>query len=836
MNRLVRLCTDTLLVSVALSYLAGASCAFWLNRPLAELPITAIGLALMAGCLLLAVVLGNRFRPLATLPFFMLVGLLHTHGALQPITDPHHLATLISRPVKTTLVGRIATMAENNGERTRFELDCEALLLHDPTRQATFQPARGTVLLSIRGTIDPEFVPGTKIMVMATVDRIRNYQTPGVFDYRLQMAVRSILCTGWIQSPQEIRSVADPWDNDWQAISYQPEQIRQKTADFLMSHLPSDIAGLYQALLIGSVVNIPSSIMEAFKENGCFHILSISGLHFSLLGFFCVGVFTFLLKRSTWLLLHTHVPTLALILTAPILLLYTFIAGFNIPAIRSLITALLVLYAVVLRRQQTLIHLIAAAALIVLAFNPLALFTPSFQLSFAAVLAINLIYPRLPVFAGTAPASPSGKISWLQAVRIVQSMLYVSLAATLGTLPFLLYHFNRVSLIGPVMNLFIEPLLCLWALPCGLLAVPMIPLAPEVAKLLLQAGQPGIGLALWLTDAVAGLPYASLWTATPHPVEVIVFICILVLWLLPRPTVARRTVACGLALLLTGSFTYPLWSAKKERELTVSYLDVGQGAATLVQLPDGTDILIDGGGYQSEQFDTGQNLIGPFLWHKRIWRLHDLIITHPHLDHYSGLPFITERFRPRRVIVNGEAGEDSSYASLLHLAEQKGATLHTAHSGELIHRGHDFTFTCLGMNGLPIINAPPLTTNDRSLVFRLQSGEHSFLFPADIGLASEHLLIRNNLNLRADVLLAPHHGSLSSTGQTFLEQVNPKLIVVSASQRRRGFLPAPEHLQQWHQKKIPVLVTGQDGTINCISDGKTLSANAFSGVTYHFGR
>ena len=129
--------------------------------------------------------------------------------------------------------------------------------------------------------------------------------------------------------------MADPWDNDWQAISYRPEQIRQKTADFLMRHLPSDIAGLYQALLIGSVVSIPSSIMEAFKENGCFHILSISGLHFSLLGFFCVGVFTFLLKRSTWLLLHTHVPTLALILTAPILLLYTFIAGFNIPAIRS---------------------------------------------------------------------------------------------------------------------------------------------------------------------------------------------------------------------------------------------------------------------------------------------------------------------------------------------------------------------------------------------------------------------------------------------------------------------------------------------------------------------
>ena len=276
MDRLVRLCTDNLLFSVALCYIIGASCAFWLNRPLTELPTTAFGLAMMAGCLLLAMVLGNRFRPLATLPFFMLAGLLHTHGALQPITDPHHLATLISRPIKTTLVGRIATMAENNGERTRFELDCESVLIHEASRQATFQPVHGTVLLSIRGAIDPQFVPGAKIMVIATVDRIRNYQTPGVFDYRVQMAVRSIFCTGWIQSPQEMRPVADPWDSAWHAVLYRPEQIRQQTADFLLRHLPSDIAGLYQALLIGSMVNVPANIMEAFKENGCFHILSNS--------------------------------------------------------------------------------------------------------------------------------------------------------------------------------------------------------------------------------------------------------------------------------------------------------------------------------------------------------------------------------------------------------------------------------------------------------------------------------------------------------------------------------------------------------------------------------
>lgn len=849
LNRLSQGCADNLLVSLALCFIIGASCAFWLNNLLAELPTTAIVLALMAGCLLLAMVANNRFRPLTTLPFFMLVGLLHTHLALQPISDPHHIARLISKPIKVTLVGRIATMVEKNGERSRFELDCEAVLMHDEIPspfQANFQPVRGTVLLSAPGSLDASLLPGTRIMAIALVDRIRPYQTPGVFDYRLQMASRSIFCTGWIQSVQAIRVVTDvtdvtapensayPWQEiPWQAIFSWPEQIRQKTADFLSHHLSAEIAGVYQALLIGSVVNLSTTVKEAFKASGCLHILAISGLHFSLLGFFCVAIFTFLLKRSSWLLLHIHVPTVALLLTAPILLLYAFVVGLKIPALRALLTALLVLYAVMLRRQQGMIHLIAAAALVVLAINPLALCTPSFQLSFAAVLAIHRIYPRLPMFSGTLPRSRSSW--WRRFLWIVQSMVYVSLAATVGTLPFLLYHFNRVSLIGPVMNLLIEPLLCLWALPCGLLAVPLMSLAPDLARLLLHLGQAGIALALWLTEAAAQLPHASLWTATPHPVEIILFFLILVLCFIPQLNRVRAAVILGLILLLIASFTAPLWFTPKNRALSVSFLDVGQGAATLVQAPDGTNILIDGGGSQSEQFDPGQHIIAPFLWQKRIWRLDELIITHPHQDHYNGLDFMIKRFQPRRIIVNGDLGDEPAYASLLEWIKQKKTTLHTAQAGEVLHQGQDYTFTCLGMNDLSTTSTPQLTTNDRSLVFRLQFGGHSFLFPGDIGFAAENLLIQNRVKVSADVLLAPHHGSRYSMGQAFLEQVNPKLIVVSASQKRHGILPATRHLQHWRQKKIPFLVTGQDGTITCVSDGKTLRVMTFSGASSTVG-
>ena len=452
MDRLPRHLTDNLLVSVTVCFLAGATLA---PRLPASWPVWTV-LAPIGLCAVAALVLDPRFRPLTALPFFLLVGLLHTHTALHPPADPHHIAGWIGEKSRVTLTGRMLTMAEDDGEKTRFELAAESLLIHGSGEAEQPRPVRGRVQLTVLAPLGERFAPGTRLVAIATLDRIRNYQTPGAFDYRLQMAARDIAVAGWVRSAAEILAAPETEVATVRQVRFLPEQVRQHLFAFLGRHFGRDLAGMYQALLTGSLVNVRPALIEAFKANGCFHVLSISGLHFSLLGLFSVGLWTLLLKRSQWLLLHTHVPTLALVLTAPILLFYTCIAGMNVPAVRALITALLVLFSAVLRRQRSFGPLIAAAALIVLAVSPLALFTASFQLSFAAVLAINLIYPRLPAL------NVDPRDGWpRRALALVQSLLLVSVAATLGTLPFMLLHFNRISLIGPLANLVIEPLLCL---------------------------------------------------------------------------------------------------------------------------------------------------------------------------------------------------------------------------------------------------------------------------------------------------------------------------------------------------------------------------------------
>ena len=825
MDRLPRHLTDNLLVSVTVCFLAGATLA---PRLPASWPVWTV-LAPIGLCAVAALVLDPRFRPLTALPFFLLVGLLHTHTALHPPADPHHIASRIAEKSRVTLTGRMLTMAEDDGEKTRFELAVDSLLIHGSGKADQPQPVIGRVQLTVLAPLNERFTPGMRVLVIATLDRIRNYQTPGAFDYRLQMAARDISVAGWVRSAGEILVVHEPESTRIERLRFLPERVRQHLFAFLSQHFERDVAGMYQALLTGSLANVRPALIEAFKANGCFHVLSISGLHFSLLGLFSVGLWTVLLKRSQWLLLHTHVPTLALMLTAPILLFYTCIAGMNVPAVRALITALLVLFAAVLRRQRSFGPLIAAAALIVLAVSPLALFTASFQLSFAAVLAINLIYPRLPAL------NVDPRDGWpRRALALVQSLLLVSVAATLGTLPFMLLHFNRISLIGPLANLVIEPLLCLWALPCGLLAIPFVGVAPGLAVLLFNLGSGGMRLALWLTELTAALPAASVWTITPNPAELILFFAALTLLLRPGASRSHRWAALALFVLLAGSFTRSLWPGVGAREtLRTTLLDVGQGSSTLIELPDGRTVLVDGGGYESDRFNVGEALIAPFLWQKRLWRLDTLVVTHPHKDHYNGLPFVFDRFRPGRVIVNGDSGEEPAYARFLARVRERGTPVQLARTGDILMKGENLTLTCAGMHGL-LDEGMHWSTNDRSMVLHLRYGQRSLLLPADISVAAEDRLVATGRDLHSDLLVAPHHGSATSAGPALMRAVSPAVVAVSVSRARRDTLPAPQHLQAWRAQGRMVVTTADQGTLVFSTDGHDLRLAPYTGTPMHF--
>ena len=829
--------SDNLLPWVTLGYIIGSALTLALPPPDRSLFLIPFFLT----CPLLGLFFSRRLRsffgPTACVAIFFLLGVTLTNNALKGPHFKNHIANLITASQEATIVGTISTMVEYNGEKSKFTMVAEEILPHSLHEQSTqFQPTCGKLQLAVRHDLTDSFQPGMKIMAIATLSPPRNFQTPGAFNYKFYLAEKAIYTTGWIKSPISILHLEDKSPSWWTQVRFTPQRIRQKIAKFLYTHCSKTNCGLYQALLIGYRGNIPLPILEQFKNAGTMHLLAISGLHLGLLGGIIALLLTFIGKRSQWLLLHTHVSTLAVCLTLPLLFIYCLIAGANAPVLRAFLMAALTLYALLIRRRKSLIHLIAAAALLMLFYKPLALATASFQLSFAAILAIAVIIPQLPLSSVDKQVQEGKRFSLS---RLMLSLLFVSCAATLGTLPIMLFHFNQISLVGPLMNLLLEPLLCLWALPAGLLAIPFMQPAPDLALLILNIGQAGLWLAEKSVAAIAVFPFSSVWTITPTYYEIILFYVLIALCLHGgfRQKYAFRAVSIiSISSLLMLSFTASFWYPQHTGETTIHYLDIGQGNATLLQLPDGKNILIDGGGTHSKRFNIGRSVIAPFLRKQRIWHLDSILISHPDSDHFNGIPFLLRQFSPDTLYINGqEEKDDKPYQTLLSVAKQQNITIIKGNTGDIISASEQWELSCLGMRGL-LDDRKQWSSNEQSLVFILRHGSRSFFFPGDIPATAENIVLTHHQNLATDVLLASHHGSITSSSPAFIKTTHPHLILVSSGATRKGIHPHSQHMKHWKKQKIPVLVTALDGTITCTTNGKSIQVRTFSGKKMAFSR
>ncbi len=736
-----------------------------------------------------------------SLPLFVLIGNLHVVQQLNVPQTTGQLAALIHEQTQVTLVGTLAGMVETNTAQkeepiSRFTLDAEEVRLGQH-----WQPVRGKVRLSLSGRAD-DLLPGSTLMLLASIGPPHRFKTPGAFDYATYLAGKNIYLSGRISARQDVLTIKEQTQTNWHGLWYVPEQLRRQISLFLRQQLTPDLAGVYEALLIGSRAGVRPELLERFKATGTMHILAISGLHIGLLTLLIAGLLRWLLGRSRWLLLHSHVPSLALLGSLPLLFVYALLAGMNTPVLRALIMAAILLMAVLLRRQHNLLHLLAAAVLLVLALNPLALFTVSFQLSFSAVAALILFLPQI------LPSKAKEQSSLL--CRWLRPPIMVSVAATLGTLPFMLFYFHRFSLIGPVMNLLIEPLLCFWALPWGLAALPCIFISPALAIQLLHIGGIALTAGQWCVAQGAALPWASVWTISPSLLEIVLYELLLLLWSLRY----RKTALLG-AVLLVCHFTWGLWLPEKSPQSQVTVLDIGQGSSVFLHLPDGTRILADGG---STVDKIGEQVIGPYLWSQRVWRLDQALISHPHSDHFNGMDFILRHFRPKTLWINGDTYREGTYQQILDQAQEQGMSVLIPKSGCKLAQGKDFALTLLTGS------LPGRDVNDASLVLRYQHGSRAFLLPGDIGKQSEARLVQQDVDLRADVLLAAHHGSSTSNSPELLAAVKPRLIVVSAGRSaRQKYFPAAVNLNLWQQKNIPVWITRQQGTITCLTNGEELN-------------
>lgn len=770
----------------AAAFAAGIAGASWLAVPTPFL-IGAGAAFLLAGLLLAT----RRPGTASALVLAAMIGL----GALRaapPVLPADHIAR---RPPDVPLVleARLAQEPVKWApDRTRLLLDAEAVHA-GPERL----PAVGRVQITIYGLLDTTLGEGQRVLLDARLHRPIGFRNPGAFDYPAHLRREGILLVGHARADRV--SALTPDAPPWRVA------VKRWAVGVITARLPETSGALLAGLLLGERSALPPQSDEAFRRAGVYHILAVSGFNVALLAGAVFGG-----------LAMGGVPRRgAAVVAAVVLIGFALVVGGQPSVLRATVMGLLLLAALLLDRESQLLNALALAVLALLLWRPGDLWEPGFQLSFAATAGIVYLAPRL-----AAAMTERGWPVWLATAAAV------SLGAQAAVTPLMLAHFNQLSLIGVGANLAVVPLAGV-ATTLGMLAL-LVELVPgPLAALLFQT----LWLILLILRALvwiaAAVPGAMVHLPAPGALTVIAWYAALLL--APAAAVSRRSRAGVGVLLVTvaGLSVWP-WLRPTETMLRVTFLDVGQGDAALIELPEGPRLLVDGGPGGARRFDVGERVLAPFLWNRPLGHLDAVALSHWDLDHSGGLAAVLTRFSVGEFWESGRPPRPGAEETVAALARSR-TPRRVLGAGQRLWLGRAL-ITVLGP-----APGPPLAANDQSLVLRLDWRALSLLLVGDLGARGEALLLERGGPLRVRALKVAHHGSRFSSDASFLRAARPQLAVVSVGARNPFHHPSPEALGRLEAAGARVYRTDRDGAVILETDGRVLRVTAWArGVTDTF--
>jgi competence protein ComEC len=723
---------------------------------------------------------------------------------------------------RVVMEGVLARPPERSIKGTRLYVKIKTLIRDGKSFKNT-----GRVLVSLP-FLDQPLNYGDRVRFVGSLRHPTNFNNPGGFDYQRYLATRGIWATTFVDDTRKIIRVATRQGNVfWTWLELRRNRIRA----FLDHHSTDSSAPILKALILGERGTIPEKVKEDFAISGAAHIMAISGLHLGIIAFFLFQGLLWIFRQSEWIALKTNIFKLSALLTMPLIILYTLIAGARVATVRATIMIIVYLVSILIDRPRNLYHTLALAALIITLIDPASILEPSFQLSFTAVLAILYLTPKFSRFLKRdeiIPMKQEGLVQWLSSWS--RTLLLVSLAAIIGTGPFIAYHFNRFSPMGLISNFLVIPLLGFLAIPIGLFSSFISLFSTDLALPFIKVASWVVDLVVSMIHLLASLPGVSFHVVTPTVFEIaLVYAFIAVVTNLRRSFFYKIALAVILCLGI-GDLSYWVIKTHFNKTLRITSLDVGQGDSALIEFPGGKRALVDGGGFYDDSFDVGKNVIAPFLWKKKIQKIDFLVLTHPDPDHLNGLKFIARNFRVEELWDSGQETNSPFFLEFMTIVKQKGIRRISQFRGDEPRV----------INGVVVQPLHPrrdtrrahsedqrLTPNNRSLVLKLIFANQTLLFTGDIEREAEAELIASGVDLRSRVIKAPHHGSLTSSTVPFLKRVRPEIALFSGRPRRFYRLPNKRVLERYERLGSKVLRTDLHGAITIETNGHDLTISTF---------
>ena len=803
-------------MAVSLCYIAGIALGrLWLEAPLWAL--------LLPGLLLIAVIWAlwkKRLGLFAALLFIIAAaaGVAAFFVAFYPQIAGEGLLDYADRPIYVE--GTIIEEPLYYDDHSAYVLQVDKVQIPEGSRYIS-----GRLMVKVYGDEQEFYRYGERLRLRGAIVEPPGRRVPGGFDYAFYLRSQGI---DGLLYPKALQ-IHSLGDGDPGRLPAAAIALRSRLVGVIDRNLPSPAAELLAGILFGQRSKLPEEVQENFRASGVGHLLAVSGLHVGLVASLILGLWHILGLRGK----------LPLFMAIVLIFGYAYLTGLRPSSLRAAVMLSFALGALLLERERDLPTTVALAALVTLLINPLYLFTIGFQLSYIATLSI--VYLQLPL----AEAALRLKLP-----KFIRPLLTVTLAAQIGVLPLCAYYFHHIpvaalffnllllplmapvvglGLGGALLGLFFQPAAAVLLFPCRLLlelvlVITGLSRSPFFYRPVFPPGAAGLVL-------IYGLLVAAIYLYTRHrhreegekgqPEHLDNLTATLLIDL--KQSIIRKvflfaTLVIAL-LLLWGPILLPVHPSG----LIVTYLDVGQGAAALVESPCGIKILIDGGGSPPHQGDpgrTGEMVLLPFLRREGIRYLDLAVISHPHEDHFGGLLPLVEEIPVGMLLLSPAPGESPYYDQLLESAAARSISVESAMAGRRWSLPSGLLIETLGPPQ-KLFEGTNSDLNNNSLVIRLSYGEVSFLFCGDIEDDAARDLLGRERSLGAAVLLIPHHGGFMEAMPKLLRAVRPQYAVISVGTNSFGH-PRPETLAVLKEAGVKTFRTDRHGSVIVRTDGREL--------------
>jgi competence protein ComEC len=656
-----------------------------------------------------------------------------------------------------------------------------------------------------------ELQQGQRWQFKVRIKPAHGFANIGGFNYQAWLRQKDLHATGYVRSSVDNKLI------DKQS-SYRQTLYLQLTDLLGDLSSESELKHFMLALTFGERSKITKPQWQILQATGTQHLMAISGLH---LGLIASGAFALILlffryfpfniiapePISRWLV-NKNTRIFALVFSSVVALLYAYLAGFSLPTLRALIMMLIFIGAKLLSVKLSLVRWLLLSVVSIILLSPFSVFSVSFWLSIYAVTLILLIIWRCrQLMLNNTDSRFIGIKAWFHSLVIVQ------LGLSLFMLPIAALLNHQLPLSAIFANIIAVPWMSFTAIPLCLLAVIVMPFSEASAIFLLDVSLLSLEFIWqWLT-------YLSsqqwLFIDISHESLIILFAITGLLFLSYFLSFSKKMVLIGSLIILLSIFSYKSYQ-QRNNSWRVNVLDVGQGLAVVIER-NGQTILYDTGASYPSGFNMAESVVLPYLKYQGINNIDSLILSHADNDHAGGLAFIAKQAAQKKIAV-------SEIRSNVNAVENYNFSLK-----KTCLQGDDFTWQGLYFSVLWPVEIQE-NENNNSCVINISDGTHSVLLTGDISRKVEKKLLLNAevvKKLKANVIIAPHHGSKTSSSSPFIEAVSPDAVVFSAGFLNRWHMPNSAVIKRYQQQNVANYSTAKQGMVRITVSGQRLEIESY---------